>query len=138
MNSEVSTQKQDGKIDQTTPGTASTSSPSMPALIPPVDIYENDKGITVLADLPGVTRDQLGIHIDGDSLVIEATASAPAPADMRMSYSEVDSASYRRAFTLSRELDVTKIDAKLKDGVLTLLIPRSEEAKPRKIDVKVA
>ena len=110
-----------------------------PQILPPVDIFEDDAGITVIADLPGASREQLGVRVDGDNLVIEATANAiSVPQGMELIYSEAQFPSYRRQFTLSRELDPGRIEASLKDGVLRLTIPKSEEAKPRRIEVRAA
>jgi HSP20 family protein len=106
-------------------------------LLPPVDIYEDEAGFTVVADLPGVSKEQLAVRVSGDSLVIEGTASAPVTADMELLYEEIRSPQYRRSFTLSRELDPGKIEAKLSNGVLELHIPKAEEAKPRRICVNV-
>ena len=106
-------------------------------VVPPVDIFEDDHGISVLADLPGVSREQLGVRVDGDSLIIEGNASPMAvPQNMELIYSEAQFPSYRRQFTLSRELDPSRIDAQLKDGMLRLTIPKSEDARPRRIDVR--
>lgn len=105
--------------------------------MPPVDVFENESGITLLADLPGASRDRLGVRVDGDNLVIEATAETPQPPEMQLVYGEAQYASYRRQFTLSRELDASRIDATLKDGVLKLSIPKLEEAKPRRVEVRV-
>jgi HSP20 family protein len=106
--------------------------------VPPVDVYENEAGITLLADLPGVSRDRLGVRVDGETLVIEASASTAAqPETMELIYGEAQVPSYRRQFTLSRELDPSRIEAALKDGVLKLQIPKREEAKPRRIEVRV-
>jgi HSP20 family molecular chaperone IbpA len=106
-------------------------------VVPPVDVFENDSSITLLADLPGVARDQLHVRVDGDTLVLEATAAATGPEQMELVYGEVQSASYRRQFTLSRELDAARIEAQLRDGVLRLTIPKAEEARPRRIQVQV-
>ena len=106
-------------------------------ILPPVDIFEDDTGITLIADLPGVTKDQLGVRVTGDSLVIEGTASAPVTANMELVYGEVQNPQYRRSFTLSRELDPDKIEASLSKGVLRLRIPKAEEARPRQIKVSV-
>ncbi|MDB5956808.1 Hsp20/alpha crystallin family protein [Ramlibacter sp.] len=105
-------------------------------VVPPVDVFENDHAITLLADLPGVTREQLQLRVDGDNLLLEATAAAAGPQNMELVYGEAQCPAYRRQFTLSRELDTSRIDAQLREGVLRLTIPKAEEAKPRRIDVR--
>lgn len=122
---------------QKTPTQQPAPSGDTPFVVPPVDVFEDDSGITLLADLPGVSREALGVRVDGDSLEIEATATSAAPKDMELVHGEAQVSAYRRRFTLSRELDSTAISAELKDGVLRLTIPRSEEAKPRRIPVQV-
>ncbi len=106
-------------------------------VIPPVDVFENDHAITLLADVPGVARDQLNVRVDGETLVLEATAATTGPQDMELVYGELQCPAYRRQFTLSRELDSARIEAQLKDGVLRLTIPKAEDAKPRRIQVSV-
>ena len=107
-------------------------------VVPPVDVFENEESITLLADLPGVSRDQLHVRVDGETLVLEAIASTVGPENMELVYGEAQSPAYRRQFTLSRELDTSRIEAQLRDGVLRLTIPKAEEAKPRRIEVQVA
>ena len=109
-----------------------------PAMIPRVDVLEDPTGITLLADLPGVTREALEIHVEGDSLTIEGTVTAATPESMQATYAEVRVPRYRRSFTLSRELDGGRIEAQLKDGVLRLRIPKQEHAQPRRVSIKVA
>jgi HSP20 family molecular chaperone IbpA len=106
-------------------------------VVPPVDVFENDSSITLLADLPGVAREQLQVRVDGETLVLEATAAPQGPDPMELVYGEARSPSYRRQFTLSRELDAGRIEAQLRDGVLRLTIPKAEEARPRRIQVQV-
>jgi HSP20 family protein len=107
-----------------------------PFVVPPVDVFEDESGITLLADMPGVARDGLNVRVDGDTLLIEATAATAGPAAMELVYGEAQVPSYRRQFTLSRELDTARIDAQLKDGVLRLAIPKTEAAKPKRIEVR--
>jgi HSP20 family molecular chaperone IbpA len=114
-----------------------SQAPAAPHVVPPVDIYEDDSGITLLADLPGVARERLGVRVDGDSLTIEGTAEVAGPREMELVYGEAQPPVYRREFSLSRELDASRIEAQLKDGVLRLTIPKAEEAKPRRIEVRV-
>ena len=105
-------------------------------LLPPVDIYEDETGITLTADLPGVSKERLGVKVNGDNLLIEGDVSVPPLPHMEVLYAEVLASSYRRSFTLSRELDASNIEANLKDGVLKLRIPKAEKARPRRIEIK--
>ena len=106
-------------------------------VVPPVDVFEDESSITLLADLPGVAREQLHVRVDGENLVVEATANTVGPENMELVYGELQCPAYRRQFTLSRELDTQRIEAQLRDGVLRLTIPKAEEAKPRRIQVQV-
>jgi HSP20 family molecular chaperone IbpA len=109
-----------------------------PVLLPPVDIVEDDGGITVYADLPGVPKDKLAVRADSESLTIEGEISLGLPEKMQAVHAEIQAPRYRRSFALSRELDTEKSEAVFKDGVLRLRIPKVEQAKPRRIEVKVA
>ena len=106
-------------------------------LRPPVDIFEDSTGITVQADMPGVSKDRLDVKIDNDTLSIEGRADISMPEGMEPLYADIRSTHYQRSFSLSRELDGDKVEASLRDGVLTLRIPRREQYKPRKIEVSV-
>jgi HSP20 family protein len=117
--------------------TGTQRQPQQRFVVPPVDVFEDEASITLLADLPGVVRDQLQVRVDGDSLVLEATATTVGPENMELVYGELQCPTYRRQFTLSRELDTQRIDAQLRDGVLRLTIPKAEEARPRRIQVQV-
>lgn len=107
-------------------------------LVPPVDIVEDTDGITVKADLPGVSREGLSIGVDGDTLTVEGSVSLGEAARMQAVYAEVRVAHYKRSFVLSRDLDTEKIDATLANGVLTLRVPKREQARPRRIEVRAA
>ena len=122
---------------QTSSPSTPKARPELPHVVPPVDVFENDASITLVADLPGVAREQLQVRVDGDNLVLGATAATAGPADMQLVYGEAQIPTYRRQFTLSRELDASRIEAQLRDGVLRLTIPKAEEAKPRRIQVQV-
>ena len=116
---------------------AQTRSDAQSFLRPPVDIYEDAQGITVKADLPGVSRDRLTIQVDNDTLAIEGQASIDMPEGMEALYADVRATRFRRSFTLNHELETGRVEAQLKDGVLTLQIPKRPEVQPRKIDVSV-
>lgn len=108
------------------------------AIVPAVDVFENENGITLRADLPGVSKEALNLRIEGDQLTIEGQVSLGEAAGLEPVYAEVRVAQYRRSFTLSRDLDTGKIEASMKNGVLTLHIAKAEQAKPRRIPVAVS
>ncbi|WP_313620700.1 Hsp20/alpha crystallin family protein [Achromobacter sp.] len=109
-----------------------------PANLPAVDIFEDATGVTVLADLPGVTKDRLNIKVESEMLVIEGEASVPVPDDVRLIHGELREPLFRRSFRLGPEFDKDAISASLKHGVLTLQVPRIREALPRQIPVTTA
>lgn len=117
--------------------TAPANQAEQRALVPRVDVLEDEQGITLLADLPGVPREQLEIKVDGETLSIEGVVAAATPANLQPAYVEMRVPRYRRSFTLSRELDPSRIEANLKDGVLNLRIPKQAHAQPRRIAVQV-
>jgi HSP20 family molecular chaperone IbpA len=106
------------------------------AVAPAVDVLEDPQGITVLADMPGVSRERLDVQLDGDTLAVEGAVDLEVPEGMRPLWAEVNVPRYRRTFRLSRELDPSRIEATLKDGVLTLRVPRQPQAQPRRIAVE--
>ena len=108
------------------------------ALVPPVDVIEDSGGITLYADLPGVPKEKLNLHVDSGTLTIEGELGLEMPEAMESTHAEVGLPRYRRTFTLSRELDADKVTAEFADGVLKLRIPKAEHALPRKIEISVA
>jgi HSP20 family protein len=116
--------------------TQSTSDPRPQRwVVPAVDVFEDGSGITLLADMPGVPKDKLELRLDGNALVVEGSVDPLAPAGLQPLWAEVDVPHFKRTFTLSRELDTAGIEANLKDGVLTLRIPKQAHAQPRRITV---
>lgn len=105
-------------------------------LTPAVDVFEDSHGITLWADMPGVIKDTLDVKVHDGNLYIEAEASVPTPANLRLQHAEIREPHYARAFSLSQDFDASKIDASLKDGVLKLVIPRRDEVRPRRIEVR--
>ncbi|HUF40565.1 MAG TPA: Hsp20/alpha crystallin family protein [Verrucomicrobiae bacterium] len=101
---------------------------------PPVDIYENGDGLVVKADLPGVGKENLDVRVENNLLTIRGRAAHAALGDPI--YREYDLVNFFRQFELNERVDQGKISADFKHGVLTLRLPRAEEAKPRKIDVR--
>ena len=104
-------------------------------LLPPVDVIENEGGITLYADLPGVARENLDLHVEGNNLLIDGRIAVEMPKEMEATHVEVARSRYRRVFALSREFDPAKLTADLKHGVLTVRILKAEHAKPRRIEI---
>lgn len=101
---------------------------------PAVDIFENEAAITVVADMPGVDKNELDIDLKDNILTITGQVRQP---DERFQavYREYGIGGYTRRFTLGNKVDQSKITATLKDGVLTLELPKAEAMRPRKIDI---
>lgn len=110
---------------------------SQAALTPPVDVTEDAAGITLYADVPGVSNDKLRLQVEADTLSIDAEVGLTLPEGLQSSHTEVGVGRFHRSFTLSKELDAEKITAQLANGVLTLRIPKAEHAQPRRISIDV-
>lgn len=102
---------------------------------PTVDIFEQDGGLTLMADMPGVSSEQLQVDIDQGVLTLEGVVNDELKGERL--FSEFAPSGYYRRFRLPEHLDSDKIDAQLKNGVLTLILPKAEAALPRKIEVKM-
>jgi len=124
--------------DLTRPNDKASAAGDELALLPPVDVIEDSTGITLYADLPGVPKDRLNVRVEGETLLLDAELVLAVPQDMQVSHVEVQRKRYRRAFTLSRELDPDKVSAEFSQGVLRLRIPKAAHAQPRRIAVQVA
>jgi HSP20 family protein len=104
-------------------------------MVPPVDIYETDKALAVIVDLPGVHKDGVDIRVDQGILTIKGKIRYQPPKNLvRGEFGLLD---FFRQFQLSDEVDQGKITAESKNGVLTITLPKAEKAKPRQIEVKV-
>jgi HSP20 family molecular chaperone IbpA len=102
---------------------------------PDVDIFENDRALTLLADMPGVTPDRLTLDLRENTLTISGEVTPVMQTGENLLLFEYDTGTYYRQFSLSEIIDKNKIDAQLKDGVLRLSLPKVEKAAPRKIAV---
>lgn len=116
---------------------ANTDAAQNAAIMPRVDVLEDKSGITLYADLAGVPKDKLALHIDADTLTIEGELGLDMPNGMEASHAEISLPRYRRVFTLSKELDSEKISAQFEHGVLKLNIPKAEHLQPRKVQISV-
>jgi HSP20 family molecular chaperone IbpA len=117
---------------------ASPAEQTKPGLVftPAVDIFETDREITLLADMPGVKAGDLDIDLDKNVLTLDGAVKSPERNDEVDVLREYRTGRYYRQFTLSQVIDQGKIGAELKDGVLRLRLPKIEAATPRKVTVK--
>jgi HSP20 family protein len=114
---------------------AGESTRNVPIFVPAVDIYESENALTLLADMPGVPIENVDIDLDSDQLTIRG-GIPQAEESGKVIFREYTAGDYHRQFTLSSDIDREKIQASMKDGVLKLVLPKAEAAKPRKITVK--
>ena len=99
-----------------------------------VDVFEDSHRVTVFADLPGVPKKQLEIKAH-DGTFHRNRSGGAAPSELQLQHAEIREPHFFRAFMLSADIDASRIDAQLRDGVLRLTIPRRDEARPRRIEV---
>jgi HSP20 family protein len=121
---------------QTPAAQPSRAAESESGMRPPVDVFEDADGLTLLADLPGVSKERLNVRVERDTLIVEGDLEIALPEQMQAVYADIRSTHYQRRFALSDELETEAIDASLKDGVLTVRIPKRAEAKPRRIEIR--
>ena len=107
-----------------------------PVFIPAVDIFESDDNITLLADMPGVNTDHVSIDLHNGQLTILGEVEPHSSENERLLFKEYETGRFHRAFNLSDTIDQNKISATMKDGVLRLVLPKAEKAKPKSIPVK--
>jgi HSP20 family protein len=115
--------------EQTKPGLVFT---------PDVDIFETEKGLTLLADMPGVKVGDLNIDLRENVLTLDGDVKTPEGENEVSVFSEYRTGKYYRQFNLSEIIDQSKIEATMTDGVLRLTLPKVEAAKPRKIKIKAS
>jgi len=124
-------------LEKTDHSRAQVTAQPQATLIPNVDIIESEHEFTLVADMPGVDKDGLEIDLERNTLTVRGHVVAATPGDKyQLSHREYRVGSYERAFTLGNEIDRDKVKATVKDGVLTLILPKAEHAQPRRISVK--
>lgn len=125
-------------VDRNELRTSSENVRNLPVLVPPVDICESENELVLLADMPGVPMENVEIDLDGDQLTIKGRVRSEYEngGHGRVIWREWQEGDYYRQFTLSSLIDREKIEAKMKDGVLKLVLPKADSAKPRKIEIK--
>ena len=111
---------------------------TIPARIfmPATDIYEAEDALTVILEMPGVEKSNVNIHVEDGALNVEGRLALAKYQGLQPLYTEYNIGHYSRSFRLSSKIDQSKIAAEMKDGVLSLKLPKGKEAKPRTIQVK--
>lgn len=105
--------------------------------VPRSDIYETENKISVVMDMPGVQRDNIEISLEKNVLTVTGFVAFEEPEGYSLAFSEYNIGDYERSFRISNKIDQEKIEAEYTNGVLHLSLPKAEEAKKRKIAVKV-
>lgn len=108
-----------------------------PVIVPPVDIYETDDEYVIKAEMPGVSKDYVDIILNNRELEITGKINGTMPENKNLKYSEFTLYDFHRRFNVGDDIDSSKLNAKLENGILTLNLPKSEKVKPKKIDIKV-
>ncbi len=108
---------------------------SRSAVMPPIDIYETDEGLVLIADLPGVSPPTLELQVQDNRLTLLGRVEKYPGEEGLLRHEEFEQADYLRSFILSEEVDHERISAKLVNGVLEVRLPRMPKAPPRRIQV---
>jgi len=104
------------------------------AVAPAVDIFENDTEILLYADMPGVVKEDLSINMDNGVLSLSGIRKLKTKGTA--AWEEFGNVEYIRSFSVPPTIDINRVEAELKDGVLRLHLPKSEMAKPKRIEIK--
>lgn len=108
----------------------------MRAFMPNADIFETEDVLTLVLEMPGVDRDNIDISVENGVLTVEGKINLGKYEGLQPVYGEYNVGPYRRSFRISSRIDQDKINAEMRDGVITLVLPKAEEAKPRRIEVR--
>jgi HSP20 family protein len=104
--------------------------------VPSADIYESQDALTVILEMPGVQKDNVEVRVEEGTLFVEGRLDLAKYQGLVPLYTEYNIGHYARSFRISSRIDQKKIAAELNDGVLSLTLPKADEAKPRTIKVK--
>lgn len=122
--------QQKREVEKKTEGTIPTR-----VFVPVTDIFETPDALTVVLEMPGVDRNSIEANVENDVVTIEGRIDFTKYQGMQPVYTEYNIGNYARSFQISNKIDQGKISAEMKDGIVTLVLPKAEQAKPRKITV---
>lgn len=107
-------------------------------LVPPVDIFEEDDAVVIVADMPGVTGKTLGVEVGNHALTLEGDIALDMPEGVTATHADVRASRYARRFTLGDEIDTDGIKGTISNGVVTVRLPKRESHRRRRIEIKTA
>ena len=122
--------QQKREVDRTQESTTPTR-----AFMPSADIFETEDALTVVLEMPGVSKDNIDVSVENDILTVEGRIDFGKYERLRPVYGEYIVGPFRRSFRLSSRVDQGKMNAEMRDGVITLALPKAAEAKPRRITI---
>ncbi|MGC1274718.1 MAG: Hsp20/alpha crystallin family protein [Planctomycetaceae bacterium] len=134
MSDELIRRPGDSRADGTTDSATAEPTPRL-VFTPPIDIFETDEGLVLLADLPGVSLDSLELQVQDNRLTLLGRVKSPVPDDAELRYQEYQVGDYLRSFILSDEVDHERVSATLNNGVLKVSLPKAKKAEARRIHV---
>ncbi len=102
---------------------------------PPIDIYETEDGLVLMADLPGVALDSLELQVQDNKLTLLGRVKSPVPPETQLRYQEYQVGDFLRSFILSDEVDHERVSATLNSGVLKVWLPKAKKAQARRIQI---
>ena len=111
---------------------------SYSGVYPPVNVSEDEEALYVRAELPGVPAEDIEVSVEGDNLILRGRRKIESSQEVNYHRRERTAGTFRRIMSLPVRVDTGKVSAKVKNGVLTIVLPKAEEAKPRQISVKGA
>ena len=112
-----------------------TNEADLQVVLPAINLYEREHEVVIVADMPGVSEQSVELTVEKHVLTVSGKTEAAAPAGYELRYREFTPVEYRRVFSLTSDLDAEHIQAAIKNGVLTITLPKAEQAKPRRIAV---
>jgi HSP20 family molecular chaperone IbpA len=132
MSTQSDVQKREVENVETVERTRSTRT-----FVPAVDIYETKDAIMLMAEMPGVDEKSVDVSLDKNVLTISGNVEPTTVDGFDLVYQEYEDGDFQRSFTLSNEIDIDKIEASVKNGVLSLALPKIERVRSKKIEVKL-
>lgn len=136
MSEEISISRPDPESDHFAEGPPTEPAPARYVFTPPIDIFENEEGLVLRADLPGVEKETLDLQIQDNRLTLFGRVTHYPPPSARIAHQEYQVGDYLRSFILSDQVDYDRITAKLVQGVLEITLPRAPQAEPRRIQIQ--